>query len=90
MPIAIAQCVFGYEAVHRYERWAWIPVPIAFAVMAGVSAKYMDSGAFGGSGPVEAASILTFGVACAGFALSLVSFAADYTGARALGSPPGR
>jgi hypothetical protein len=55
--------------VHHYERYAWIPVPIIFIIMAAVSGKYMTAGDYGGSGEIEAASCLSFGAAIVGFAI---------------------
>lgn len=68
--------LFGYRYVHLYERYSWIPVVIIFFVSLGLSAKYMDSGPFAGSGEVEAASILSFGAAIVGFGLGWSSLAA--------------
>ena len=70
--------LFGYRYVHLYERYTWLPVVIIFLISLGLSAKYMDSGPFAGSGPVEAASVLSFGAAVVGFALGWASLAADY------------
>lgn len=71
--------LFGYRYVHLYERYSWIPVVIIFFVSLGLSAKYMDSGPFAGSGEIEAASILSFGAAIVGFGLGWSSLAADYS-----------
>ncbi|EJC99821.1 uncharacterized protein FOMMEDRAFT_22878 [Fomitiporia mediterranea MF3/22] len=71
--------LFGYRYVHLYERYSWIPIAIIFLISLGLSAKYMDSGSFAGSGPVEAGSVLSFGAAIVGFGLGWSSLAADYT-----------
>ncbi len=68
--------LFGYRYVHLYERYSWIPVVIIFFISLGLSAKYMDSGPFAGSGQVEAASVLSFGAAIVGFGLGWSSLAA--------------
>jgi purine-cytosine permease-like protein len=39
----------------------------------------MVSGPYGGSGAVEAASVLSFGASIVGFGIGWVSYAADYT-----------
>lgn len=52
---------------------------IIFIISLGLSAKYIDSGSFAGSGPVEAGNILSFGAAIVGFGLGWASLAADYT-----------
>jgi len=46
--------------------------------MLGEAAAHFEGG-IGGSGPIEAASVLSFGSAIAGFALGWTSLAADYT-----------
>lgn len=68
--------LFGYRYVHLYERYTWIPISVIFLISLGLSAKYMDSGAFAGSGPVEAASVLSFGASIVGFGLGWSSLAA--------------
>ncbi|WWC96573.1 hypothetical protein V866_003441 [Kwoniella sp. B9012] len=70
----------GYNVIHRYEKFAGYPVLIAFLVAMGTSAKYMDlPGAWGGSGQIEAAGVLSFGCAIVGYAIGWVGFAADFT-----------
>src|SRR5438128_2969925 len=34
--------VFGYRYVHRYERWAWIPMAVIFAIMVVVAAPHFS------------------------------------------------
>ncbi|KAH9951726.1 permease for cytosine/purines, uracil, thiamine, allantoin-domain-containing protein [Amylocystis lapponica] len=69
----------GYRFVHMYERYSWIPVAIIFCIYAGEIGKNVDGSAWGGSGPIEAGNVLSFGAAIAGFALGWTSLAADYT-----------
>ncbi|KAI0952236.1 hypothetical protein AcW1_004395 [Taiwanofungus camphoratus] len=69
----------GYRFVHLYEKYCWIPVAIIFIIYLGQIARFCDSGPWGGTGPVEAANVLSFGAAIAGFALGWTSLAADYT-----------
>ncbi|KAL7005249.1 Purine-cytosine permease fcy21 [Cystobasidiomycetes sp. EMM_F5] len=70
----------GYKFVHLYEAWCWIPVAVCFVIYAVEIAKGGASGGdWGGSGAVEAASVLSFGAAIAGFNLGWVSLAADYS-----------
>jgi purine-cytosine permease-like protein len=64
--------------VHRYERWAWIPLAIIFAIMFIASApnfKAIPTPAFGAA---EIAGFLSFGGAIYGFATGWSSYAADY------------
>src|SRR6266516_3250766 len=34
--------IYGYRYVHRYERWAWIPMAIIFAIMFFVAAPHLS------------------------------------------------
>ncbi|CAF1024619.1 unnamed protein product [Didymodactylos carnosus] len=83
--IIIAICTLvlsfaGYKWIHIYERYSWIPVFIAFCIMAGVGAKnFTNSGqAAMKSGRIEAANVLSFGGTVFGFAVAWTSLAADY------------
>ncbi|KAL8283260.1 hypothetical protein RQP46_006038 [Phenoliferia psychrophenolica] len=76
--ITLVVALFGYKHVHRFERYASIPVFIILCILLGQAAPHMSTGVAGmGSG--EAASILSFGGTLAGFALGWSSLAADYT-----------
>src|SRR5947209_7872953 len=70
--------IYGYKYVHRYERYAWIPMAIIFAILLVVAAphfKIIPTPAFGA---VEIAGLLSFGGAVFGFAVGWSSYAADY------------
>ncbi|EJU01230.1 hypothetical protein DACRYDRAFT_22455 [Dacryopinax primogenitus] len=71
--------LFGYKVVHAYERYSWYPVAVIFIILLGLSAKYMVSGPYGGTGSLEEGNILSFGAAIVGFGLGWSSLAADYT-----------
>ncbi|KAF8313780.1 hypothetical protein DL93DRAFT_2155978 [Clavulina sp. PMI_390] len=77
--LTLVPSFMGYRFVHAYERYAAIIPFIIFVIMLGEGAKYMVSGPWGGSGPVEAASVLSFGASIVGFGIGWVSYAADYT-----------
>ncbi|KZS93398.1 hypothetical protein SISNIDRAFT_485652 [Sistotremastrum niveocremeum HHB9708] len=77
--LTLVFALFGYRWIHLYERYSWIPISIIFIIVLGLSAKYMEAGTWGGSGPVEAGSVLSFGASIVGFALGWSSLAADYT-----------
>lgn len=69
---------FGYQFVHAYERWSWIPVFIVFLIVAGElgrSSKFIPLS----HGPAEAGSVLSFAASVFGFATGWTSYAADYT-----------
>src|SRR6266568_68589 len=70
--------VFGYRYVHRYERWAWIPMAVIFAIMLIVAAPHFSIVATPAFGAAEIAGLLSFGGAVYGFATGWASYAADY------------
>jgi NCS1 nucleoside transporter family len=71
--------IYGYRYVHRYERWAWIPMAIIFAIMFVVAAPHFSFVASANiTAAAEIAGILSFGGAVYGFATGWSSYAADY------------
>lgn len=70
--------IYGYRYVHRYERYAWIPMAIIFAIMlvvAGPKFSIVPTPAFS---IATLASFMSFGGAVYGFATGWSSYAADY------------
>ena len=75
--------VYGYFIVHRYERYAWIPMLLLFGYVALRAATHFDPSAV----PTVAlanplalfAGVATFGGAIFGYAVGWSSYAADYT-----------
>lgn len=70
--------IYGYRYVHRYERYAWIPLAIIFIILAIVAGPQMRIVAPQASGMAEVASFISFGGAIYGFATGWSSYAADY------------
>jgi NCS1 nucleoside transporter family len=70
--------IYGYRYVHRYERWAWIPMAIMFLIMFIVGAPHFAITATPAFSLAEVASFITFGGAVYGFATGWSSYAADY------------
>src|SRR5438270_139044 len=71
--------IYGYRYVHRYERYAWIPLAIIFVIMFAVSVQHFkiapSTTTLSLTGLV---SFITFGGAVFGFATGWSSYAADY------------
>jgi NCS1 nucleoside transporter family len=71
---------FGYQVIHAYEYWSWIPTFFVFLVVLGV---FAHSGDFVnipmGAGHSELGSVLSFGSMVFGFGTGYTPFAADYT-----------
>ncbi|KAK1754998.1 purine-cytosine permease [Echria macrotheca] len=77
----LAVSMFGYRAVHVYERWSWLPCLVVFLI---VLTQFARSGQFASllplsAGAAEASSVLSFASAVFGFASGWCVFAADYT-----------
>ncbi|MGO8948098.1 MAG: purine-cytosine permease family protein [Ktedonobacterales bacterium] len=78
--ITTAVSVFGYFIVHRYERYAWIPMFILFGYLAFVAAPHFNVGVPAtATGLALFAGVATFGGAIFGYAIGWSSYAADYT-----------
>jgi NCS1 nucleoside transporter family len=70
--------IYGYRYVHRYERWAWIPMAIIFAILLVVAIPHMHIIPTPAFGVAEIAGFVSFGGAIFGFATGWSSYAADY------------
>jgi NCS1 nucleoside transporter family len=87
--------VFGYFIVHRYERWAWVPMLILFGYVFFAASSHFNIGnvadfALGGKGLGLFAGIASFGGAILGYAIGWSSYAADYTRRQPVDTPPRR
>lgn len=70
--------IYGYKYVHRYERFAWIPMAIIFVILAAVAGPKFAVVAPSVSGVVWWAGFISFGGAVYGFATGWSSYASDY------------
>src|SRR5713101_8403393 len=70
--------IYGYRYVHSYERYAWIPMAIMFAIILVLAAPHFRAIPAQNSGLAEVAAFITFGGAIYGFATGWSSYAADY------------
>jgi NCS1 nucleoside transporter family len=70
--------IYGYKYVHRYERFAWIPMAVIFVVMFIVAAPHFKIVTAASSGIAQIAGMISFGGAIYGFATGWSSYAADY------------
>jgi NCS1 nucleoside transporter family len=70
--------IYGYRYVHRYERWAWIPMAIIFAILVVVAVPHMKIIPTPALNAAEVAGFISFGGAIFGFATGWSSYAADY------------
>ncbi len=70
--------LYGYHYVHRYERYAWIPMALIFAFLVVVAGPHVHVVATPAFTLTEWASFISFGGAVYGFATGWSSYAADY------------
>ncbi|MBO0792450.1 MAG: cytosine permease [Ktedonobacteraceae bacterium] len=71
---------FGYFIMHRFERFAWIPMFVLFGYVLFASVSHLNVGVpTTASGAGLLVGILTFGGAVFGNAIGWSSYAADYT-----------
>lgn len=70
--------IYGYAYVHRYERYAWIPMGVIFGLLAIVAAPHFHVAATPAFNGAEIASLVSFGGAVFGTAIGWASYAADY------------
>ena len=83
--------VFGYFIVHRYERFAWIPMFILFGFVFFVAAPHFNIAIPASvTGLALFASVATFGGAVFGYAVGWTSYAADYTRRQPQNTPAGK
>lgn len=82
--------IYGYRYVHRYERYAWIPMAIMFAILLVIAAPHFSAIPSKNSGFAEVAAFITFGGAVYGFATGWSSYAADYNVNQPENTPPSR
>ena len=82
--------IYGYKYVHRYERYAWIPMAIIFVILLIVAAPHFSAVPSHSAGLAEVAAFITFGGAIYGFATGWSSYAADYNVNQPESTPPSR
>jgi NCS1 nucleoside transporter family len=75
--LALVIAFFGFQVLHHYERWAWIPALIALIIATGCGGKGLSQQV---EAPAATASqILSFGSLVAGFMLPWAALASDFS-----------
>jgi NCS1 nucleoside transporter family len=78
--ITTAVSVFGYFIVHRYERFAWIPMFLLFGYVLVTSLKHLNLNVPASvTGLALFGAVALYGGAIFGYAVGWSSYAADYT-----------
>jgi hypothetical protein len=73
--VALVVGLFGYQVVHKYERYSWIVMLVCFCIVAGFGAKHFVNVPMG-TGAAGTSSVLSFGTAIIGFQISWTTIAA--------------
>jgi NCS1 nucleoside transporter family len=71
--------IYGYKYIHRYERYAWIPMAAIFLILLVVSGSKVAIVPTPAFTVVEIASFISFGGAIFGFSIGWSSYVADYS-----------
>lgn len=70
--------IYGYKLVHRYERYAWIPMAIIFVLLMVLAGPHVTVVPGPALSLGTLAGLISFGGAIYGFATGWSSYAADY------------
>jgi NCS1 nucleoside transporter family len=82
--------IYGYKHVHRYARYAWIPIAFVFLILMVVAGSKVSIIPTPPLNIVEIASFVSFGGAVYGFATGWSSYSSDYNVNQPEGTPPHR
>lgn len=77
--LTTAVSIYGYRYVHRYERYAWLPMAVIFLILFLTTLPLMRIAPATGSAPALLAGWISFGGVVFGAAIGWSSYAADYT-----------
>ncbi|RYP44759.1 hypothetical protein DL768_008804 [Monosporascus sp. mg162] len=67
----------GYDVLHQYERFAYIPALICFAIVAGCGGSHFKEKA--DAPPATAKAVLSFGMIIASYMIPYAALASDFT-----------
>jgi NCS1 nucleoside transporter family len=70
--------IYGYKYIHRYERYAWMPMAVIFFILLLIAGSKMTIVPTPALNVVEVASFVSFGGAVYGFSTGWSSYASDY------------
>ncbi|KAI9238584.1 MAG: permease for cytosine/purines, uracil, thiamine, allantoin-domain-containing protein [Podila humilis] len=76
--VTLLICFFGYDLVHKWERYAWILISIIMCILYGTGHEYYSWTPSTSSGADLAGSVLSFGGVVFGSVIGWAPIAADY------------
>jgi len=80
--------LYGYSYVHRYERYAWIPMAIVFLILFGWHLPHFNQKSSTLQSWTWVAAVLSFGGTIFGYAVAWCAYAADYNVNQPADTPP--
>jgi purine-cytosine permease-like protein len=75
--VAFAVSLLGFNAIHFWERWAWIPSLGAIVIAVGCGGRYLHLQ--GDAEPATPAQVMTFGCLIAGYFVTFGGTVSDYS-----------
>ncbi|KAI0018937.1 permease for cytosine/purines, uracil, thiamine, allantoin-domain-containing protein [Xylariomycetidae sp. FL0641] len=75
--LALGVSFCGYDVLHHYERWAWIPALVAIVIVTGCGGAGLRLQAT--AEPATAMSVLSFGMIVASYMIPYAALASDFT-----------
>ncbi|KAF9527466.1 purine-cytosine permease [Crepidotus variabilis] len=76
--ISLAVTFFGYQFLHWFESFAWVPSVISFPILIGLAGKHLKPSTFPAVPPPSAASVLSFASFVASSIISWCTLTPDY------------
>lgn len=67
----------GYDTLHRYERFAWIPALVCFVIVTGCGGSRLKEQTV--TEPATAAGVLSFGMIIASYMIPYAALGSDFT-----------
>ncbi|CAJ2508501.1 Uu.00g135270.m01.CDS01 [Anthostomella pinea] len=67
----------GYDVLHHYERWAWLPAVVAIVIVTGCGGSHLHQQA--PTEPATAGAVLSFGMIIASYMIPYAALASDFT-----------
>ncbi|KAK0672322.1 purine-cytosine permease fcyB [Cercophora samala] len=75
--VSFVVSLFGFKAVHFWERWTWIPNLIAIVIALGCGGKYLHLQT--NNPPATASQVMTLGALIAGYFITFGGTVSDYS-----------
>lgn len=75
--VSFAVSLMGFNALHFWERWTWIPNLISIVIAVGCGGKYLHLQS--DAAPATGSQVMTFGCLIAGYFITFGGTVSDYS-----------